>query len=82
MGLRRPLRASNERGGLDTRMAEPEEVFLAWVMACPPGTDLRLAAVDEVERLDGYCGDHPGPRSLKALFEEFLRRSGTQLRMQ
>ena len=57
-------------------LAQPEDVFLSWLLAQPPGADLAAAADAEIRRLDRYEGPHPGPRRLVELFET-LRGSAT-----
>ncbi|MDH6232164.1 hypothetical protein M2281_002762 [Mesorhizobium soli] len=52
-------------------LPQPEEVFLSWLVAQPDGTNLMDAANTEIRRLDGYRGEHQGPRRLKELFVEF-----------
>lgn len=54
-------------------LPQPEEVFMAWLIAQPDGSDLPSAVCAEIRRLDGYRGPHPGPRRLRELFIELGR---------
>lgn len=47
---------------------EPEQVFLAWLVAQPEGGNLHEAASRQANRLAEYAGGHPGPRQLRLLF--------------
>lgn len=37
---------------LQSRLPEPEDIFLAWLLQVPEGVDLAAAAQREVERID------------------------------
>jgi hypothetical protein len=49
---------------------QPEEVFLSWLLSQPPDINLTSAVDTEIQRLDGYKGQHPGPLRLLELFTE------------
>ncbi|MDH4986552.1 hypothetical protein QEZ47_13650 [Aminobacter anthyllidis] len=57
-------------------MPEPEQVFLAWLIAQPEDGNLREAASRQANRLAEYAGGHPGPRQLRQLFLELAAELG------
>jgi hypothetical protein len=58
--------------------AQPEDVFLAWLLWLPRDADLLEAASREIHRIDSRAVDADGPRQLKALFTVLVEnlRSG------
>jgi hypothetical protein len=57
-------------------MPEPEQVFLAWLIAQPEDGNLREAAARQANRLAEYAGGHPGPRHLRQLFLDLAAELG------
>jgi len=57
-------------------MPEPEQVFLAWLVAQPEGGNLCEAASRQAIRLGEYAGAHPGPRRLRQLFLDLAAELG------
>lgn len=57
-------------------MPEPEQVFLAWLVAQPEGGNLHEAASRQAIRLGEYAGSHPGPRQLRQLFLDLAATLG------
>ena len=57
-------------------MPEPEQVFLAWLIAQPEDGNLREAAARQAARLAEYGGGHPGPRHLRKLFLDLASELG------
>ncbi|WAX95484.1 hypothetical protein N7E70_000950 [Aminobacter sp. NyZ550] len=57
-------------------MPEPEQVFLAWLVAQPEGGNLHEAASRQATRLAEYGGRHPGPRRLRQLFLDLAAELG------
>ncbi|WP_395448532.1 hypothetical protein ACHMW7_27490 [Aminobacter sp. UC22_36] len=57
-------------------MPEPEQVFLAWLVAQPEGGNLYEAASRQASRLAEYAGGHPGPRQLRQLFLDLAAELG------
>ncbi|MBT1158185.1 hypothetical protein J1C56_21530 [Aminobacter anthyllidis] len=57
-------------------MPEPEQVFLAWLIAQPEDGNLREAASRQASRLAEYAGVHPGPRQLRQLFLDLAAELG------
>lgn len=50
--------------------ASPEDIFLAWVIGLPDGTDVAAAARDRIIRLDeAGCASEPA-RKLRGLLEQ------------
>ena len=54
-----------------SRLPEPEEVFLSWLLVQPAGRDLAAAADLEIEKLRRYSGSHDGPKRLGDIFAAF-----------
>ena len=57
-------------------MPEPEQVFLAWLVAQPEDGNLQEAASRQATRLAEYGGGHPGPRRLMQLFLDLAAELG------
>ena len=57
-------------------MPEPEQVFLAWLVAQPDDGNLGAAAARQASRLAEYAGGHPGPRRLRQLFLDLAGELG------
>lgn len=60
------------RSMVPARLPQPEEVFFAWLLAQPAGSDLAAAAQTELSRLERYTGPHEGPQRLSGIFSDFL----------
>lgn len=51
----------------------PEDVFLAWLLGLPEGTDPAQAALVEIERIDRAAPRGAGPQRLRELMAELAR---------
>lgn len=59
-----------------TAQTKPEDVFLAWLLGLPDGTDPAQAARAEIARLDRAAPLAAGPRRLRELMAELARVAG------
>jgi hypothetical protein len=55
-------------------LPEPEQVFLAWLMAQSAKGELLAAATAEAKRLSCYAGLHDGPKRLASMFAELIEQ--------
>lgn len=62
---------------LQPRLPDPEQVFLAWLVAQPDGGNLHEAASQQANRLAEFGGGHSGPRRLQQMFLELINELDT-----
>lgn len=58
-------------------LPQPEDVFVAWLLALPRGLDLAAATDAEILRLRRYAGSHQGPARLLDLFKGLRQSLGS-----
>ena len=73
-GLRpaRPERRRKAESALRSELPQPEDVFLAWRLWLPEGTDVAAAARREVARLERHTPLRPELKRLRDLFLEAI----------
>ncbi|MGN7773946.1 hypothetical protein [Phyllobacterium sp. 22552] len=53
----------------------PEDVFFAWLLSRPRGTNIVAAASQEIIKLEAFAGKHAGAKRLHELFCALIEES-------